>query len=574
MSRKSALRNRVDRITLSRRRFLAAGAIGTVQGLVAACGGQRKTGQTAESALGQASTSNGAESPRLGGIVNYYQVGNPPTLDPQRTTSYFTQQPAGAVYSRLLRFKTGPNPTDAENRDVEGDLAERVESPDAATWIVTLRRGAAFQNIPPVSGHAVESEDIRVSFGRALDVENPNRGSLSMIDRIETPESNVAIFRLKYPYAPFPKILASPLYAWVLPREVAAGFDPAKQMIGSGPFLLDSYTPDVAFAFRRNVDWFEEGRPYVNGVKYAIIPERLQQMSQFIAGNLDRLDVDVNDVDTVAKSVPTAQLLANSPNIMYALVGQLGDPDSPWADVRVRRAFSMAIDRQAINKAVYAGKALDQAVIPLEYGKWALRPGSLDQNSKKVYTYDPGEAKKLLVSAGYGDMILKLVYTRNGYAQPYVTLTETVSNMLNAIGVKAKLVGVDYNSEYVAGGRGYRFGNFDRDTIVFGVATGGYTEIDEILFAYYHSGSARRNTRLKNDLLDGRIDRARSILNEDERLEAYLNIQRYLVDKTYFVTRWPGPPVYTMIQRRIRNYQHSTGYGFFVESFAKVWLIS
>lgn len=572
MTTSSPFRTPMGTITMSRRRFLAVSAISAVQGLAAACGNHRTARQTSPSLSNQAFGAGGAEAPQRGGALNYYQVGNPPTLDPQRTTSYFTQQPAGAVYSRILRFRTGPNPVDAENRDVEGDLAAKIESPDAMTWIVTLRYGATFQAIPPVSGHAVESEDVKVSFTRAVDLENPNRGSLSMIERVETPEPNIAIFRLKYPYAPFPKILASPLYAWVMPREVSGGFDPAKQMIGSGPFILESYSPDVSFVFRRNAGWFEQGLPYVDSVKYAIIPERSQQISQFIVGNLDRIDVDVNDVSAVGKNVPTAQLFTSSPSIMYALVGQLGDPDSPWTDVRVRRAFSMAIDRQAINKAVYAGKALDQALIPLEYGKWALKPSDLDQELRKIYTYDPVEAKKLLVAAGYSDLTLKLVYARNGYAQPYITLAETVSNMLSQIGVRTKLVGVDYNSEYVAGGRGYRFGNFDRDTIVFGVATGGYTDIDEILFAYYHSTSARRNTKLKDDELDTMINRARAIIDEKERLAAYLHIQRYLVEKTYFVTGWPGPPVYTMVQQRVRNYQHAIGYGFFTESFAKVWL--
>jgi hypothetical protein len=54
---------------------------------------------------------------------------------------------------------------------------------------------------------------------------------------------------------------------------------------------------------------------------------------------------------------------------------------------------------------------------------------------------------------------------------------------------------ISHNAEYVNGSKGYRFGNFGKDTLVFGVATGGYTEIDEILFAYYDSKSARRNTQ-------------------------------------------------------------------------------
>jgi peptide/nickel transport system substrate-binding protein len=193
MAQPFAYRTAAGQQTLTRRRFLAISVASTVPGFVAGCGGSGDNRRSALATPRPAGTVTGPESPRPGGTITCYQVGNPPTLDPQRTTSYFTQQPAGAVYSRLLRFKTGPNPTYAEHRDVEGDLATKVESPDAATWIGTLRTGVAFHDIPPVSGHHVESEDVKLSFLRALDQQNPNRASLSMIDSIETPSRNTSV---------------------------------------------------------------------------------------------------------------------------------------------------------------------------------------------------------------------------------------------------------------------------------------------------------------------------------------------------------------------------------------------
>jgi ABC-type transport system substrate-binding protein len=110
---------------------LAISVAGTAPGFVAGCAGSGDNRRSALATPRPAGTVTGPESPRPGVTITYYQVGNPPTLDPQRTTSHFTQQPAGAVYDRLLRFKAGPSPTDVENHDVEGDLATKVESPDA-----------------------------------------------------------------------------------------------------------------------------------------------------------------------------------------------------------------------------------------------------------------------------------------------------------------------------------------------------------------------------------------------------------------------------------------------------------
>ena len=179
--------------------------------------------------------------------------------------------------SRPFRFKTDSNPNTINNHDIESDLALSAESPDASTWTVKLRTDAKFQNTTPVNGRSVQAEDLKATFVRALKLtNNPNRGALGMIDpdQIEAPTADTVVFKLKYPYAPFAKTLASPVYSWVFPREASTGgYDPTKQMIGSGPFTLESHTPDVEYNLKRNPDWFEKGRPYIDALHFAIIPD-------------------------------------------------------------------------------------------------------------------------------------------------------------------------------------------------------------------------------------------------------------------------------------------------------------
>ena len=94
-----------------------------------------------------------------------------------------------------------------------------------------------------------------------------------------------------------------------MPREAVAGaYDPAKKIIGSGPFLFDSYTPDVAIVFKKNPDYFEKGQPYVDAVKATIVPDAAQRMAQFTGGHLDWLNVaSTNDVPTMTQSNPKAE---------------------------------------------------------------------------------------------------------------------------------------------------------------------------------------------------------------------------------------------------------------------------
>ena len=204
------------------------------------------------------------ESPSTGGTYIDVTSSNAPTLDPHGSSSVLTMQAVSPVMSRLLRYKSAWEPQTKFDRITEPDLALSAESPDAVTWTFKLRPDAKFHNVAPVNGHPVEAEDIKATYTRATSPTNANRGSLGMIDpaEIQTPDKNTVVFKLKYPYAPFSKLMASGVYGWVFPREiVSGGYDPAKTIIGSGPFLLDSYTPDVAYNYKRNPDWFEKGRP-------------------------------------------------------------------------------------------------------------------------------------------------------------------------------------------------------------------------------------------------------------------------------------------------------------------------
>jgi peptide/nickel transport system substrate-binding protein len=559
---------------LTRRRLLATGGASLATAALAACasapagsGGSRSPSSSATAAGG---------TPKTGGAFNVFEVGGGPTLDALRTTSYLTLQPEGGVYSRLLKYKTAGTPQAAESGELDNDAAVSAESTDAQTWTFKLRNDVKWHDVAPVSGRALDSSDIKASFTRALDKANPNRGSLDMVDpnQISTPDAQTVVFKLNYPYAPFNHTVANPLYAYIQPKEaLAGGYDPAKLVIGSGPWLWDNYTPDVAYTLKRNPDWFGRPGPYADNVRYAIIPDVAQQEAQFTAGNLDELPLPVHtDLSTVQKENPKAIMGKGDPNGMYALVGQLGDSTSLWTDVRVRHAFSMALNRDNIGAAIYNGDYVQQAVEPLSLGRWALKPSDLSPSLAQNYKFDPQQAKQLLQAAGAADMQWKLVYTPNGYGQQYQTLGETANSMLNAAGIKTNLINVDYNKDYVNGGKGYRYGYYPKDTIVFGVATGGYITIDEFVFAYYDSKSDRRNTMLNDPALDAMIDKARQQVKEEDQLKAYLDIQRYLVDKMYFVTGWPGSPTYTFVQPWVKNYGYHTTYGFLTETYAKSWI--
>ncbi|HTE85371.1 MAG TPA: ABC transporter substrate-binding protein, partial [Dehalococcoidia bacterium] len=499
------------------------------------------------------------------------------TLDPQTLSQAPTNTLAGAVMSRPFRYKTGADPSTITNHDVEPDLAASAESPDAITWTIKLRPGATFHNVSPVNGHAVEAEDVKATYLRALKLpNNPNRGALGMIDpdQIQTPDKSTVVFKLNYPYAPFRGILASPAYSWIFPREALAGsYEPAKTMIGSGPFLVDSVTPDVEFSVKKNTSWFESGRPYVTGIRFAVIPTQAQQEAQITSGHLDDAQIGQNDLDMMTRSNPNAALIKIPPSTGANIYTQQGDPTSVFMDVRVRRALSMAFDRESLAKAVFNNQYVNSLFVPTFLGKWSLKMEQLDARVSGYYKYDPTEAKMMLRNAGVTNQSFKFAFTisSNSSADPGRNNTaETLNSMINAIGFKTTPTPIDFAKDYIDSGKGYRQGFYPKDTIVYGNSQA-FTEVDDFVFGYFHSKSTQNQVRVSDPSLDAMIDKARTIVDEDARLKAYLDIQKYVADKAYIIPVGWGLGFW-MVQPRVQNYQQGSTAGVAVETYAKVWL--
>jgi peptide/nickel transport system substrate-binding protein len=540
------------------------------------CGGSK--GGPVQS-TGTTSGSPATGTPVPGGALNVPQASNAPTLDPLRTTSFYTLLPASAVYSRPLRFTTGPDSKVIENHDVEADLATSAESPDAITWTLKLRPDVKFHNLPPVSGRALDADDMRLSFQRALSADNPARSGLDMIDpaQITTPDAQTVVFKLKFPYAPFKATLASPNYSWMMPKEAGSGFDPAKTMIGSGPFVFESYTPDVAFAFKKNAAWFGTPQPYVDSLKWAIIPDASTQRAQFISGNLDLLgtsgtpNLAPGDIPSLRQSAPKAEFSKGNPNAGQVMFMRLDDPSSPFQDIRLRQAFSVGIDRDAIAKALYSDDAVEQFVVPLSMGKWALTVSDLPADTAQYYKYDIGKAKQLLQAAGTGNQAFKLIYITGFLGPQYEQAAQTAANMLQGAGINITPVSIDYVKDYIGGGKGVRYGNFDTHSVVF-TGLSNYMEVDEYLSNYWHSGGSSSLSKLSDRDLDNQIAKARTLVNDDDRVSAYQDIQRYIVSKVYAISGLHLPYLYTVAGGRTANYCPDLSYGFGVETLAKMWI--
>jgi len=301
----------------------------------------------------------GAEAgqPKRGGILRVW--GNdPPHFDPHLTVNAKTHTTLSFVHSTLLRHKLGPG-MQPGSFIVEPHLAERWEQPDDTTYVFYLRQGVKWHNKPPVNGRELVAEDVKFTFDRFLtEKANADRYVLEAVDRVEVVDRYSVKFLLKEPFVWLTDVLANPRM-WIIAPEVVEKFGDLKKAesaIGTGPFLLERYEPNVKTVFKRNPAYFRAGQPYVDGVEGLVIDDPSTGLAMYRTGQLDcgpevGWRVRQQDLESLKQSHPQLRyqdfLLPNSQRIF------MRTDQPPFNDVRVRRALSQAIDRQALIAAVW-----------------------------------------------------------------------------------------------------------------------------------------------------------------------------------------------------------------------------
>src|SRR5919108_3921428 len=230
----------------------------------------------------------GAETgaPKRGGILRVRGY-DPVHFDPHQTISFKTHTTLSFVYNRLVRHTVGPE-VQPGTFAVEPDLAERWEALDDTTYVFHLRQGVRWHNKPPVNGRELVAEDVKFTYDRFLsETGNTNRYLLDSVDRVEVVDRYTVKFLLHEPFVWLLNILASAICMWVIAPEVAekhGDFKKVETAIGTGPFLLERYEPNVKIVFRRNPEYFRQGLPYVDGVEWLVLDDESTALAMYRTG--------------------------------------------------------------------------------------------------------------------------------------------------------------------------------------------------------------------------------------------------------------------------------------------------
>ena len=211
-------------------------------------------------------------------------------------------------------------------------------------------------------------------------------------------------FHLKRPQPAFIALLASG-YSPVYPCHV-----PAQNMrqhpIGTGPFKFVSYKPNESIKLVRNEQYWKEGRPYLDGIEWTIIPNRSTAILGFIAGKFDLtfpFGVTVPLMKDIQKEAPQAVCELQPANQSTNLIVNRDAP--PFDNPEIRRAMALALDRKSFIEILAEGHGdIGGAMQPPPQGVWGMPAEML----KTLPGYGPDigknreEARKIMEKAGYG----------------------------------------------------------------------------------------------------------------------------------------------------------------------------
>jgi len=477
-----------------------------------------------------------AQSPKRGGTISL-RLWDPPHWDPHLTISYKTHIAYSFTHNRLLKHKAGPG-IPPGTFPIEGDLAESWTQPNETTYIFKLRKGVRWQNKPPVNGRELTADDVVYSVERFRTITgNANAYMLSSLDKVEAPDKYTVKFTLKEPYVWFLDMLANSHAVAIIAKECVEKFGDLKKpesAVGSGPWVLDSYRPNVGYTFVRNPSYFVTGQPYIERVEVAVDEDNASRMAAFIAGKYDlgweyqgvinRADW-VQLKDTLKQKRPRLQTV-EYPNLVMQHISMRTDK-APFSDVRVRRAMSLAINRPAIIDAVYEGAGVLNPPVPAALKEWSVPMDQLGEGAQ-YYKFDLARARKLLAEAGYPNGFQANIEWATYGSQIVIDTAQLVLKQLKDLGIDAKLSQKEYGA-YIST---TFYGKFD--SMGFGPQTG-FQEPDNFLYGQYYPGELKNQSHINDPVVADMLIRQRRTHEVPKRREIIHEIQRHLAKQQYYV---------------------------------------
>jgi peptide/nickel transport system substrate-binding protein len=414
-------------------------------------------------------------------------------------------------------------------------------------WEFKLRPGVTWHDGSPLT-----ADDVAFSIARAPHVPNSPGGHgsyLSAVSRTEVVDSLTIRLHTNRPAPNQPTDLAQ---IGIVSRRhgedaTTADYNSGKAMIGTGPFRFTRYLPGDRVEMVRNEDWWGP-KPEWDRVEIRFIPNPAARTAALLSQTVDLIDMPpVADLPRIRADARFATSSRQGMRVIYIrpnfshleeppyVTDHAGMklPKNPLMDVRVRRALSMAIDRQGLAERVH-----ENAAVPT--GQW-LPDGAFGFNPEvKVPSFSPEGAKRLLAEAGYPRGFKLVLHTPNDRYPKDAATSQAVAQMWTRIGVRTEVEALPFATLAARTAKqDYSIGLGS-----FGSTSGEAGSALVNLVATYDPATGRganNSARYSNPAIDALIDKALATISEEPREALLREVVKMAMDDLTFI------PLYNQI---------------------------
>ncbi|HEX4260240.1 MAG TPA: ABC transporter substrate-binding protein [Acetobacteraceae bacterium] len=457
---------------------------------------------------------------RAAGTLVVSIAADPTGFDPEAVENNTSGFVMACVYDTLVAYKPGttePAPGLAQSWDI---------SPDGLTYTFHLRTGVKFQDGTPFNAHTyvqtldrqLKKSDPNYIYNTGpvesyIDFTFGNVASYSAVD------DNTVQFKLKAPSAPFLTSLAM-VWNGVVSYPAAAkwGKDFRNHPVGTGPFIFKEWRSRDQIALDANPNYWK-GKVNLSHLVFKEYPDPQAALLALKRGETQIMGDVATQVVPALRGDPHIRLLTQ-PGLTVSGMAMPNDT-APFDDFRVRQALNYAVDKAAINKALYAGLAVTMNS-PLPASQWGY------DASLKSYPYDVAKARALLKQAGVKLPLRVELLTYNtprGYNPAGPDLAVALQGYLRKVGVVASVRKSDmgaylaeirsgkYHGLFVTGWSG---DNGDPDNFVGELFNSKYMPVGDT--SHYHNVQA-----------DALMNRAVEVSDTAKRTAMYHQVQAIIM---------------------------------------------
>ena len=460
------------------KKFVAVAVAGCMAASLAACGSTASTSSAAASESTEGATAEAAAETTATGSGFTVQLGpNPETLDPALNSSVDGANTIITIFEPLLLID--------ENNEVQGGQAESYEvSEDGLTWTFHMRDGLKWSD-----GSDLTAKDFEYSFKRMADpntaapyaatavgmiagfdeaqgnpdpetgepTTDPNPDALQVV---ASEDGKTLTVTLSYPCSYFDKLAAFAALSPVQEATVEANGDgwctSPDTFVCNGPYMITDWTPSERIVLSKNPNYvggWDSSKIVSDNITLLLLEDSSASYAAYNSGEAQLIkDVPTDEIPSLTKAEDGGDFYVDS--ILGTYYISLNDQREPFTDVRVRKALSLAIDRDYVANVIMQGtyspayNIVGPGIVDAEEGTMFIdNANGGEPYIGEDYEADLEEAKSLLAEAGYpnGEGFPTITYSANdaGY---HIPVAEYLQQAWGELGITMNIDKVDWAS--------------------------------------------------------------------------------------------------------------------------------